>query len=203
MATSEFPKSIVSRPVYGKLKPSRAKSHLFVANAEGAEAILELAGQVADDFFSNAHLIYIPGRCEQRFVDDLKALNWQQFYVGPSVSAAMPRLEQTLGNAHMGLQIYTTGTEGLMGQVIAAAMNAGIHHESVQTEHRGSHARRVQCVHCKGITEDVTTDPFDCSHCGLLLFVRDHYSRRMAAFQGVCINAEDPDFKPPKKEVFA
>ena len=49
----------------------------------------------------------------------------------------------------------------------------------------------MQCVHCKGITEDVTTQPATCSHCGLLLLVRDHYSRRLAAFQGVCINAED------------
>jgi DNA-directed RNA polymerase subunit RPC12/RpoP len=54
----------------------------------------------------------------------------------------------------------------------------------------------VQCVHCKGITENVTTQPVTCAHCGLLLFVRDHYSRRLAAFQGVCINAEDPSEVP-------
>ena len=56
--------------------------------------------------------------------------------------------------------------------------------------------RRVQCVHCKGITENVSTDPFVCSHCGLNLFVRDHYSRRLAAFQGVNIDAEDPGQVP-------
>ena len=49
----------------------------------------------------------------------------------------------------------------------------------------------MQCVHCKGITENVATYPFQCSHCGLWLFVRDHYSRRLAAFQGVNIDAED------------
>jgi dimethylamine monooxygenase subunit C len=54
----------------------------------------------------------------------------------------------------------------------------------------------VQCVHCKGVTEDVATDPFQCSHCGLHLFVRDHYSRRLAAFQGVNIDAEDPGLVP-------
>ena len=54
----------------------------------------------------------------------------------------------------------------------------------------------MQCVHCKGITEDVTTDPFQCAHCGLHLFVRDHYSRRMAAFQGVRVDAEDPGNVP-------
>ena len=91
----------------------------------------------------------------------------------------------------MGLRLYLSGTEGLIGQAMQAALEAGIDHSSIQTEHRGSLARRVQCVHCKGITEDVTTQPARCSHCGLLLLVRDHYSRRIAAFQGVCINAED------------
>jgi predicted RNA-binding Zn-ribbon protein involved in translation (DUF1610 family) len=102
----------------------------------------------------------------------------------------------------MGLQVYLTGTEGLMGQAQTQAMNAGIPHTAIQTEHRGSVARRMQCVHCKGITEDVKTDPFVCSHCGLNLFVRDHYSRRLAAYQGVCIDAEDPGNVPPQKDLY-
>ena len=60
----------------------------------------------------------------------------------------------------------------------------------------------MQCVHCKGITEDVEVDPFQCSHCGLHLFVRDHYSRRLAAYQGVCIDAEDPGNVPPSKGIY-
>jgi hypothetical protein len=102
----------------------------------------------------------------------------------------------------MGLRLYLSGTEGLIGQAMQAALEAGIDHSSIQTEHRGSLARRVQCVHCKGVTEDVTTQPVTCSHCGLLLLVRDHYSRRLAAFQGVCINAEDQSEKVPAEEVF-
>jgi hypothetical protein len=114
----------------------------------------------------------------------------------------LPRLKQTLTNAHMGLRVYLAGTEGLIGQAMQVALEAGIDHTSMQTEHRGSLARRMQCVHCKGITENVTTQPATCSHCGLLLLVRDHYSRRFAAFQGVCINAEDPSENPLKEEVF-
>ena len=98
--------------------------------------------------------------------------------------------------------VYLTGTEGLMGQAQNEAMQAGIPHTSIQTEHRGSVARRMQCVHCKGITEDVMTDPFVCSHCGLNLFVRDHYSRRLAAYQGVCIDAEDPGNVPEARELY-
>ena len=54
----------------------------------------------------------------------------------------------------------------------------------------------------KGITENVATDPFPCSHCGLHLYVRDHYSRRIAAFQGVNIDAEDPGLVPAAVERF-
>jgi hypothetical protein len=102
----------------------------------------------------------------------------------------------------MGLRLYVAGTEGLIGQIVQIANEAGIEYTAVQTEHRGSLARRVQCVHCKGITENVTTQPCTCSHCGLLLLVRDHYSRRYAAYQGVCINAEDPTEIPPTEEIF-
>jgi hypothetical protein len=130
----------------------------------------------------------------------LEALKPAQFYQGFSFASSLQRLRQTLTNAHMGLRVYLSGTEGLMGQAMQAALDAGIDHTSIQTEHRGSLARRMQCVHCKGITENVTTQPATCSHCGLLLLVRDHYSRRLAAFQGVCINAEDHQI-PPTEEI--
>ena len=102
----------------------------------------------------------------------------------------------------MGLQVYLAGSEGLMGQAQNEAMQAGIPHTAIQTEHRGSIARRMQCVHCKGITEDVEIDPFTCSHCGLNIFVRDHYSRRLAAYQAVCIDAEDPGNVPASKGIY-
>jgi predicted RNA-binding Zn-ribbon protein involved in translation (DUF1610 family) len=78
----------------------------------------------------------------------------------------------------------------------------GVDYKSIRNEHRGSEARRVQCVHCKGITEDVKTSPYKCTHCGLNLLVRDHYSRRLAAFQGVSIEAEEPGTAPPPEELF-
>jgi dimethylamine monooxygenase subunit C len=102
----------------------------------------------------------------------------------------------------MGAQFYLSGTEGLMGQAQRDIMATGFPFADIQTEHRGSTLRRVQCVHCKGMTENVATDPFKCSHCGLHLFVRDHYSRRLAAFQGVNIDAEDPGQIPAAVERF-
>ena len=102
----------------------------------------------------------------------------------------------------MGTRLYLAGTEGLIGQAMRVATEAGMDHGAIETEHRGSLARRVQCVHCKGITEAVTTQPVTCAHCGLTLLVRDHYSRRIAAFQGVCIDAEEPGVVPPTEDLY-
>ena len=194
-------KSIISRPVYGTLSPQPGRHHLFVADADGALAIVDMAAKASTDFFADAHIVFIPGR-DGGHVAALEALKPGQFYQGHSFASALPRLKQTLTNAHMGLRVYLAGTEGLIGQAMQVALEAGIDHTSIQTEHRGSLARRVQCVHCKGITENVTTQPATCSHCGLLLLVRDHYSRRLAAFQGVCINAEDRTEIPAAEEIF-
>ena len=197
MSTFEFPPSIKSRPVYGRLEPRQGTAHLFIADAEGAEAII---GMATPDIMANGHIIYIPKGTD--FVDKLRALNPAQFYEGPSYEASVSRIRHVLAEAKMGTQVYLTGTEGLMGQAQNEAMQAGIPHTAIQTEHRGSIARRMQCVHCKGVTEDVYVDPFVCSHCGLNLFVRDHYSRRLAAYQGVCIDAEDPGNVPAAKGIY-
>lgn len=194
--------TILSRPTYGALEVRPGRSHLLVADAEGAQAILDLATSAPAEFFASAHIIYIPRGTGDTYTKRLEQLAPAQFYVGPSYEAALPRLRRVLETSHMGLQVYLSGTEGLMGQAMFEATQAGIPHSAIQAEHRGSAARRVQCVHCKGITEDVTHDPFQCSHCGLHLFVRDHYSRRIAAFQGVRIDAEDPGNVPESLERF-
>jgi predicted RNA-binding Zn-ribbon protein involved in translation (DUF1610 family) len=197
MSKFEFPPSIKSRPVWGTLEARQGPAHLFISDAEGAEAILDVA---TPEIMKTAHIIYIPKGAD--FADQLRALNPAQFYEGPSYAASVQRIRKTLEDAKMGLQVYLSGTEGLMGQAQNEAMQAGIEFNAIQTEHRGSTARRMQCVHCKGITEDVETDPFVCSHCGLNLFVRDHYSRRLAAYQGVCIDAEDPGNVPEPKGIY-
>lgn len=191
-----------SRMVHATLTPRPGTAHLMIADASGAEALLDLAKTAPDGFMAQAHVIFIPKSDGEKYIAQLEKLSPSQMYVGPSYEAAIPRLRRTLLGAHMGLQIYLAGTESLMGQAMAEATSVGIPHTAIQTEHRGSTARRMQCVHCKGITEDVTHDPFQCSHCGLNLFVRDHYSRRLAAFQAVCVDAEDPGNVPISEERF-
>lgn len=203
MTKTVFEPAIPSRPVYGVLIPSLGSAHLFVADGEGAEAICDLFAKAeAQDMKTASRIMYITGAngCDKSA--DLQVLGAAQFYRAPSFASAQSRLAKVLADAHMGLQVYVAGTEGLMAQVAALAQAAGLPYEAVQMEHRGSLARRVQCVHCKGVTENVTLDPFQCSHCGLSLYVRDHFSRRLAAFQGVNIDAEDPGQVPASVERF-
>ena len=46
MPKTKFEPSIISRPVYGELKPKNGKSHLLIADVEGAQAILDLAKKI-------------------------------------------------------------------------------------------------------------------------------------------------------------
>ena len=200
MSQTVLSEPILSRPRYGVLAVRPGSGNLMVADGEGAGAIIGLALDAA--VLATTHIIYIPGANGVDRAAELQALGAAQFLRTPTFATALPRLQKVLADARMGLQIYAAGTEGLMGQVQREVVAAGLPHTALQMEHRGSLARRVQCVHCKGITENVMHDPFQCSHCGLNLFVRDHYSRRLAAFQGVNIDAEDPGSVPASVERF-
>jgi predicted RNA-binding Zn-ribbon protein involved in translation (DUF1610 family) len=197
-----FPPAIKSRPVYGQLAPRPGKLHLVVADGEGAEAVANLLTQ-NPAMRSAAHILYAPGPTGTDLWSQIQALDAAQSFRAPTIPTLLPRLQRVLEGARMGTQIYLTGSEGLMGQAEREVMALGFPYRDIQKEHRGSTLRRVQCVHCKGITENVATDPFACSHCGLHLFVRDHYSRRLAAFQGVNIDAEEPGNIPPPVVRFA
>ncbi len=190
--------SMRSRPVYAPLEPRPGKLHVIVADDEGAEAVTDMLAKANNrsEILAGAHVMYCPGPTGTDLSGNLEGLGAAQFFRAPTIPALLPRLVRVLADAHMGTQFYLAGTEGLIGQAEREIMATGFPFASIQKEHRGSTLRRVQCVHCKGITENVATDPFKCSHCGLNLFVRDHYSRRMAAFQGVNIDAEDPGQVP-------
>ncbi|WP_135450828.1 dimethylamine monooxygenase subunit DmmA family protein [Tabrizicola caldifontis] len=187
-----------SRPVYAPLEPRPGKLHVIVADDEGANAVTDMLDKSNNrsEILADAHVMYCPGPTGTDLSTKLEVLGAAQFFRAPTIPALLPRLVRVLADAHMGTQFYLAGTEGLIGQAEREIMATGFPHASIQKEHRGSTLRRVQCVHCKGITENVATDPFKCSHCGLNLFVRDHYSRRIAAFQGVNIDAEDPGQVP-------
>ena len=195
---------IKSRPVYGGLNVDQnARRHLFALEGEGALALAELASRLGQGFLKAADILYVAAGSQAQTHDrSLAALQPDTFWLAPTVPVLLNRLNVMLGQARMGTRVYFAGTEGFIGQAMQVALNHGMDHASIHCEHRGSTARRVQCVHCKGVTDNVTTSPYICTHCGLSLLVRDHYSRRIGAFQGVNIDAEEPGTAPQPEELF-
>ena len=188
---------IKSRPVYtGLIIDTNAPRHVLALESEGAMAVVEQADKA---FLARAEILYVGPK---NFEAEVSALKPADFWVAHTIPVLLNRLKVTLQTAKMGTRLYIAGTEGFIGQAMQVALELGIDFNSICTEHRGSLARRVQCVHCKGITDNVTTSPYTCSHCGLSLLVRDHYSRRLGAFQGVNIDAEDPGSAPKPEVLF-
>ena len=195
---------IKSRPEYKGLDiDPHAKRHLFALEGEGAQALIDEVGAKGRDFLAKSEILYLAAGAAPKAYDvTLSALSPDVFWQAPTLQPLLFRLRACLEQARMGTRLSIAGTEGFIGQIMQVAIEYGIDYHSIHTEHRGSMARRVQCVHCKGITDNVTTSPFACSHCGLPLLVRDHYSRRLGAFQGVNIDAEEPGTAPEPEEMF-
>lgn len=194
---------IKSRPQYPGLEPDlNARSNLIVCDHAGAEAVIEMMQKAGVDFARKSTVFLLDdsrGAEASSLAERMKPADTVTHYQISSIAAQLAGLLQ---GAKMGVRVYAAGSEPLIGSAVQAAMQQGIDHMSVRTEHRGSLKRRVQCVHCKTMIEDVTVNPVKCTGCGLMLTVRDHYSRRLAAFQGVCINAEDPSEVPVQEVMY-
>lgn len=193
---------ILSRPVYpGLVADTKAKSNLIVCEGEGGQAVLDLAEMAPEGFFKKACVLFCPA-ADKALVGKIEALGADTVWVLPTPETVLFRLKVILSTSFMGTRLYVAGTEPFIASALKEAAAAGIIAKSVITEHRGSAKRRVQCVHCKGMTENVTTNPVICSHCGQNLLVRDHFSYRLGAFQGVCIDAEVPGEAPAPEEIY-
>jgi dimethylamine monooxygenase subunit C len=195
--------TIRSRPLYPGLTPDlNARINLMVCDKAGAEAVAELFSRADHAFAQRSTVLVCDTLSAQEAESSKSALAPATVEVLPTLDAGISDLRARLDAAPMALRLYAAGSEPLIGLVVQAAADHAIDHLSIKTEHRGSLKRRVQCVHCKGFIENVTTNPVTCPHCGLVLLVRDHYSRRLAAFQGVCIDAEVPGDVPKTEAVF-
>lgn len=198
------PSTIKSRPQYDGLQAvSSARRNLVAASSEGIRAVLRMVSSSPPGFAGRTHLLYVgSGVSPGPELDRLRSLGTARIDEIASTDTLIGQLDGLLSTATMGTRLYAAGSEGFVGRVVVVAVGHGIDHKSVLTEHSGSRARRVQCVHCKNVAEDVTVSVFECPGCGVLLFVRDHYSRRLAAFQGVCVNAEDPSERPVPEDAY-
>lgn len=104
------------------------------------------------------------------------------FLSGPD---ALPALARRLSTATTGLRLYGLGSEAFLWDVASLAAAAGMGEDEVMLQSHGPARRRVQCIHCKTLFEVAEQTVTPCPGCGLTLLVREHFSRRLGAFQGV------------------
>jgi hypothetical protein len=113
-----------------------------------------------------------------------------------STADLLSHLSHRLAREQIGLRLYALGSETFLWDVMNLAQAAGLGKDEVQLNHAGTLRRRVYCTHCKSKNENVATNIVACWACGASLFVRDHFSRRLAAFMGVKVDAEVPGEVP-------
>jgi len=197
---------IKSKPIYAPLCADEAgRYHLMLGHGVGGAPLQRVLAEIAasgGDGPSRVRVLYVPGegraeRHEERFgglVSDV-----QLFERVPELLAAFRSI---LAASLMGTRLYVAGPESFIGLVMRIALEFNLNKDEIRAEDCGTLARRVYCIHCRATTENVRTNIVRCIECGRHLIVRDHYSRRFAAYMGVMADAEVPGELPPVKEVF-
>ncbi|MGA2777341.1 MAG: dimethylamine monooxygenase subunit DmmA family protein [Steroidobacteraceae bacterium] len=198
---------IKSKPVYAPLRADTGgRYHLLLGFGQGGEPLLRILDELRlgkPRSLAQTRIFYTPGRdggasapetfgasgtAETRFFDS-SGLLLQEF-------------RSTLERSLMGTRLYVAGPESFIGLAMKIALEFNLNEDEIRAQECGTLARRVRCVHCRETTEDVRTNIVRCVGCDRWLLVRDHYSRRLAAYMGVMVDAEAPGELPQIREVF-
>lgn len=193
---------IKSRPVYDQLHPLPGGiRHIVAGQGSGGQAMLRLL-QALNEQDADVTLLYSRESFSGHdHLAELQRHPSQQLRVHTSNQALIEDLHEWLSAARMGTRLYLAGSESFLGSAMQVATRFDLNRDEVLREHSGTLVRRVWCVHCDTYTENVTQRLYDCPGCGVTLVVRDHYSRRLAAFQAVKADAEVPGELPPAEEL--
>ncbi|WP_297846368.1 dimethylamine monooxygenase subunit DmmA family protein [Pseudomonas sp.] len=193
---------IKSRPVYDRLKPLPGGiRHIIVGQGSGGHAMLRLLADMAGLDRPITLMYSQESFSGQDFLGQLQQHSEHPLQVHTNNQALIEALKSQLGEARMGTRLYLAGSESFLGTAMQVATLFDLNGDEVLREHSGTLVRRVWCVHCDTYTENVTQRVYDCPGCGLTLVVRDHYSRRLAAFQAVKADAEVPGELPQAEEL--
>ncbi|MFS2156807.1 dimethylamine monooxygenase subunit DmmA family protein [Pseudomonas sp. Pseusp122] len=99
-------------------------------------------------------------------------------------------LDTLLYAAPIGSHLYVLGDEAFLWRVHVTAQGAGMLSEEIDLIDCGPAQRRVFCVHCGLIQDAPAVAQLNCTGCQVQLGVREHFSKRLGAYMGVC---ENPD----------
>jgi DNA-directed RNA polymerase subunit RPC12/RpoP len=223
---------IKSKPVYAPLRADTSgRHHCMLGLGVGAAPLLRVVDELRTEQPSallHTEVLYTPGATPQRIpgatpdtahdtqltpgaaAQRMPAAEFGAFAAAGVTaarlfadSAALLReFRRALDDAFMGTRLYVAGPQSFIGLAMQIALEFDLNLDEIRAEECGSLARRVWCVHCRTTVESVTTNIVRCPGCERWLLVRDHYSRRLAAYMGVMVDAEVPGERPPIREVF-
>jgi ferredoxin-NADP reductase len=210
---------IKSKPVYAPLQAdTRGRYHLMLGKGVGAAPLLRVIAEMrstAAPSLTNMRVLFVPDAGAAHAaaahtgaahagagLDQFQAAGVPDLQAFADTSALLERFRVILGHSLMGTRLYVAGPESFIGLAMRIALEFNLNKDEIRAEECGTLARRVYCIHCRATTEEVHTNIVRCVGCERWLLVRDHYSRRLAAYMGVMADAEAPGELPPLKEVF-
>jgi hypothetical protein len=207
---------IKSKPVYAPLQADTGgRYHLMLGSGVGAAPLLRVIAEMrsaAVPSLQYTQVLYAPDGGAAEAADDQSgataavagfraaALGGVRTFRG--TPALLGEFRSTLERSLMGTRLYVAGPESFIGLAMKIALEFNLNKDEIRAEECGTLARRVYCIHCRATTEQVRTNIVSCVGCARWLLVRDHYSRRLAAYMGVMVDAEAPGELPPLKQVF-
>lgn len=177
----EVAERLFSKPAYAAVvsAPPAARRLLVVQDVGLAEAA-ELHGQLSVDGKA-PELLSLRGEAPwaggQRSSGDIDLLE--------------VHLLTLLSSAPVGTRLYACGDESFVWRIYRLARSSGLLAEEIELVKAGSR-RELYCVHCATLQSIGDEDEATCHGCGVHLTVREHFSRRLGAYMGVCLNPDQP-----------
>jgi dimethylamine monooxygenase subunit C len=197
---------IKSKPVYAPLQADvHGRFHLMVGSGVGAGPLLRVLAEMqtaAARGLEHTRVLYVPPADAAHSAEQFKDAAVAEVRTFGGVPALLEAFRVLLGESLMGTRLYVAGPESFIGLVMKIALEFNLNKDEIRAEECGTSARRVYCIHCRATTESVRTNIVRCVGCARWLLVRDHYSRRLAAYMGVMVDAEAPGELPAVKEIF-
>jgi hypothetical protein len=197
---------IKSKPVYAPLRADLGgRYHLMLGKGPGATALLRVLAEMqgsAPAALQKTRVLLVPDAGAPLTAVPFDHLGLSLVNLFPDTASLLESFRLVLGESLMGTRLYVAGPESFIGLAMKIALEFDLNKDEIRAEEGGTLARRVYCVHCRATTENVRTNIVGCAGCARWLLVRDHYSRRLAAYMGVMVDAEAPGELPPIKEAY-
>ncbi len=179
-----------TKPTFGTLAWRRGERHIVVVDDDGMPAATRLLAAIPAAGVSRVDVLLMTstGMSANQAEPEID-LRLTIFKDEQSLITALGKI---LSGASMTTQLYLAGAESLILEATRCGLAFGLRPEAIVTELRGTIRRHAQCAHCKTVYRDIPHRVFVCARCNLTLIVRDHYSRRIGAYQAVMIDPSNP-----------